>query len=457
MHHSINSILKLLEDGADCKQLEREVFDFSCRIASSMFSQVLQMIDEALLKRKGKDLTVVGFREKTVEMLFGKLTIRRRLYRDKGGSYRFLLDEALGLGRHARISPTLAEAAVLLATYMPFRRVAEVIEQLLPAGTSHMSIYNHFKQAADILDEEDEKRAKALFEDGVIEATGTKQCEHLFVEADGLFIHMQREEKKKAELKLGVAYEGLAPIGAGRYKTLGKVACSGMLTSEAFWRRFSERLTRTYDLGAVKRVSLGGDGASWIKAGRELFTNATFTLDRFHLFRELMRAFPAKLYAQALELAEEADMEGLHKLFEQAKENADEKALKRLDKAKSYLFSNEGGLKKEVPERGLGTMEGQIDKILAHRMKKRGMSWSLDGAHRMGIMLALRENSELASRLRQHHIPVHSPAVVVPQPLSLPKDPGGWLRASLPALTGPHSSRPWVSVLRDVAGLGALA
>lgn len=170
-----------------------------------------------------------------------------------------------------------------------------------------------------------------------------------------------------------------------------------------------------------------------------------------------MRALPAELYAQALELAEAADMEGLQDLFEAAKEKADEKSSKRLDKAKSYLFSNKDGLKKEVPERGLGTMEGQIDKILAHRMKKRGMSWTLDGAHRMGIMLALRENGELDRRLGQTSVPVHAPIVPTPQPLSLPIDPGGWLRASLPALTGPHGSRPWVAALRGIAGLGALA
>lgn len=457
MHHSISSIVKLLEDGADVKHLEKEVFAVACEIASGMFSQILQMVDEVLLKQKDKDLTVVGFREKTVQMLFGRLTVRRRLYRTKDGAYRFLLDEALGLERHARMSPSLAEASAILATYMPFRRVAEVIAKLTPAAASHMGIYNHFRQAADTLDAEDEKRARALFEDGVIEATDAKSVEHLFVEADGLFVHLQREDKKKTELKLGVAYEGLDSIGKGRYKTLGKVAYSGMLSSEAFWQRFSERLTRSYDLGAVKRVSLGGDGARWIKAGAELFRHATFTLDRFHLHRALMRALPAGLHAQALALAKEADMEGLTALFETARETADEKAKKRLDKAKAYLFSNKDGLKKEVPERGLGTMEGQIDKILAHRMKKRGMSWSLDGAHRMAHMLALRENGELVLRLEQTHVPVSSPIAIVPPPLSLPKDPGDWMRASLPALSGPYRNRPWVAVLRGIAGMETFA
>jgi len=69
-----------------------------------------------------------------------------------------------------------------------------------------MMIYNHFEKVAEVLDEQDQRRTKNLFEDGVIEHPGTKVCKKLFIEADGLFIHLQRESKRKAELKLGVSY-----------------------------------------------------------------------------------------------------------------------------------------------------------------------------------------------------------------------------------------------------------
>ncbi|MEW5706628.1 MAG: ISLre2 family transposase [Actinomycetota bacterium] len=457
MENIIGSICTLIKEGVDCKQLEKEVFEFACKMAGNIFSQALQLIDEALLKQKDKDLCVVGFREKTIEMLFGRLTIKRRLYRDSNGSYRFLLDEALGLNKSQRISPTLAEAATVLVTHMPFRKVSEVIGLLLPTHLSHMMIYNHFEKVAEVLDEQDERRANNLFENGVIEHPGTKVSEKLFVEADGLFVHLQRENKRKAELKLGVSYEGLASTGSGRHKTVGKIAVAGMLSSKDFWQRFSERLCRSYDVGEIRAVYIGGDGASWIKGGCDLFKHATFTLDRFHLNREIMRSLPAALHAKAIDLASQADMEGLDTLFSQATANASESQAKRIKKARAYIFANKDGLKKELPERALGTMEGQIDKTLAHRFKKRGMSWTLSGAHRMAHMLCLRENGELFERLQNCHIPADFPAQVSPKSISLPEDPGKWLRASLPALTGPHGSRPWVATLRGIAGLGALA
>ena len=72
-------------------------------------------------------------------------------------------------------------------------------------------------------------------------------------------------------------------------------------------------------------------------------------------------------------------------------------------------------------------------------------------------MLSRRENGELFERLQNCHIPSSFPAAVSSNAISLPEDPAGWMQAHLPAITGPHSNRMRVSVLRDIAGLGALA
>jgi hypothetical protein len=44
---------------------------------------------------------------------------------------------------------------------------------------------------------------------------------------------------------------------------------------------------------------------------------------------------------------------------------------------------------------GLGTMEGNEDKLVANRMKKRGMSWTVQGAQRMAKVLELEANGEV--------------------------------------------------------------
>jgi hypothetical protein len=94
---------------------------------------------------------------------------------------------------------------------------------------------------------------------------------------------------------------------------------------------------------------------------------------------------------------------------------------------KGYLRDNADGLvdyrlqlplteeeRRKLPS--LGTVEGNIDKILARRFKRRGMSWSKDGARRL---------TNLGTE-------------------------GEILNYGLPALSGPHADRPWVQVLRTL-------
>jgi len=45
--------------------------------------------------------------------------------------------------------------------------------------------------------------------------------------------------------------------------------------------------------------------------------------------------------------------------------------------------------------RGLGAIEGNVDKLVANRMKKRGMSWTLKGAQRMARLISLREMGQI--------------------------------------------------------------
>ena len=41
--------------------------------------------------------------------------------------------------------------------------------------------------------------------------------------------------------------------------------------------------------------------------------------------------------------------------------------------------------------RGLGAIEGNVDKLVASRMKKRSMSWTRCGENRMALLINMRE------------------------------------------------------------------
>jgi hypothetical protein len=53
------------------------------------------------------------------------------------------------------------------------------------------------------------------------------------------------------------------------------------MDGKRFWEGFSLNLAKEYDLSRVGKVTVGGDGASWVKEGAELF-GGLYELDRFH-------------------------------------------------------------------------------------------------------------------------------------------------------------------------------
>jgi len=50
-------------------------------------------------------------------------------------------------------------------------------------------------------------------------------------------------------------------------------------------------------------------------------------------------------------------------------------------------------------------IEGNVDKLVANRMKKRGMSWTVKGAQKMARLISLKEMGELHSWITRNNRP----------------------------------------------------
>ncbi len=130
------------------------------------------------------------------------------MYRDGNGKYRFLLDEKMGLDKGCQVSPKVKELATFLCSHFPFQRTEEILRSILPTGISHTSIHRLVARVTDPYLEAEEKELEEVFEDGVIPESEGRVVPYLFLEADGTSVALQREETRRAEVKVGVAYEG---------------------------------------------------------------------------------------------------------------------------------------------------------------------------------------------------------------------------------------------------------
>ena len=200
--------------------------------------------------------------------VLGDMRIERRMYQDEEGEYRYLLDEALGLKKGCQVSPWLESLATCLASYMPYGKCEEVLGRIVPGGLSHPSstgrtIHRLVGRVIDPYVENESKEVAEVFEDGVVPESEGRVVSHLMIEGDGASIALQREEERRAEVKVGIAYEGWEVVGKGRYRLKEKTTYAGIMNGKEFWDRFSLQLAKRYDLAQIGQIIVGGGRGVW--------------------------------------------------------------------------------------------------------------------------------------------------------------------------------------------------
>ena len=153
----------------------------------------------------------------------------------------------------------------------------------------------------------------------------------------------------------------------------------------------------------------------------------------------------------------------------EAMKKAKGEQVQRIAKAYHYLQENSSGLGdyrltlggegKDL--RRTGAIEGNVDKLVVRRMKNQGMSWTVRGIRRLLCMRFLVLEGRLKAWLAREdgretriNVPCKKMHPVVNQ-LSI-QESDAWLKGGLPALRGPHASRPWVKALKSLLEASSL-
>lgn len=458
-----NDLLSVLGAGEDWESV---VYEAVCAGGREIAGQLLGLLDDALYERHDPGWQVDSYRTRVVLTRMGPVSVRRRLYRVPGGKRRrFLLDEAMGWTRGRVLGPSLQTIVLKLVAVMPYRKAVDLLGQLVSQSVGRMTLHRLVQVLGGQVDLEQEATRAAVYEQGQAPPSGTAQAERLFVEADGLVISLQREGKRRGELKRMVASSGRADLGTDKHgrrrrALTGKVSYGGIEPPNVFWERSWLQVAARYDLAHTKQVIVGGDGAQWIRGGLDGVTDGLFQLDRFHLARELRRVLgPTGMLAfQAARAGDDAE---LKRLLGEAWLAAgdDGQRHEELLQLEHYLAANHDALSdwyRRVDPGGdepvrLGAIEANMDKPYAQRFKKRGMSWTTNGAHRLAKVIDLQENGELEATCRRRAQPQvlqrlrpASAASTAPRS-SMPSGPP--FQATFAPRWGPHASRPWVRIL----------
>lgn len=299
-----NSIQHFCTNGV--KNLEKVMVDYSADMTKvaelvqsvtkavtdlglSMIAEEWESYDELLRKRK--DLRagwyIVRKDETTLLTSLGSVTYHKTLFRNKEtGEHEYLLDRIMGIGKHARLTED-AEAKILEeAVQTNYRRGGENAartEDAVSKETVMNKIHSlRFPKA------EPQSRKKTL--------------KYLYIDADEDHVSLQyineKGDIKKPRTntvmpKLVYVYEGISNEN-GRNELINKKHFGGVYEGSKeigeLWGEVREYIEASYDMEAIEKIYINGDGAAWIKSGQKYLNKAKFVLDRYHMQKYIIGA-----------------------------------------------------------------------------------------------------------------------------------------------------------------------
>jgi len=440
-------------EGAGCDEaIQRELK----RLGREVVSDALVVLDDRLSQEVPKDWKNVGKEEREVITALGSVRIRRRVYRDSQRQRHKPLDEVLGLKKYERLSEGVKAKGAYLASEVSYRQAAGMLSWMLDEDINHSRIQEIAWDVGTALAEEERQQQEAIFKRGAAIEAGKIAARTLYGESDGVHIHLQRESKRSAEVRVGIMYTGKRAIGVGRRELENKVCLTALVDDSQEWQ---EMLLKTayanYDLENTTQLVTGGDGNTWVRYSfARLEIKQVFQLDRFHLYRAARRALgynrdTNQLVHRCCTLGLEAVEDELRELLFKAVGTRREK----IGKFANYLYQNADVLidyERRLPEGseyccGLGAIEGNVDKLVVHRMKGRGRSWSRTGAR---AMLALcRHKTELQQKAFRLP-PLHPDEGRNRSTRRSRTKDADWLQRNVPVLHSSAEGRPWVQSLK---------
>jgi len=418
----------------------------------------IKALDDRIAEKLPRGWQNVGTEERWIVSSIGALRYRRRVYLDENKQRRKPLDEILRVERYGRVSERVQEMGSSLACMGTYRLAASQLSWLIKTPISHSAVQRMVWTTGNRIADGEEAESRRVFESGGQVESGKVKAPVLYGESDGVWVHLQREKHKSAEVRVAILSTGRKQIGKDRYRLENKRCITAIgLNSELWQEQIVREAHLSYDLSQTQLLISGGDGNQWVRQSFDrLDIQQEFVLDRFHLHRAARRAFQDR--AEAKHMVTRLRREGFAAVQDELRElieQADGKKKDRLKDFYRYVYNNQDGLldleiRRCTHAACLGGIEGNVDKLVVHRMKGRGCSWRLPG---LRAMLALCRNCDQLKLHAYHYLPTQVPKKIIHRLPNLEVEYSEALQKSMPIFRGPDQDKPWVkSLYRYVHG-----
>jgi hypothetical protein len=444
------------------EELEETIQGIAMETGQEALGMGIKELDDRIAERPPKGWQNVGTEERWLVSSVGAMRYKRRIYLDEKRKRRKPVDELLGIEKYGRMSGRVQEMGASLACMGTYRLAANQLSWLIKTPISHSAVQRMVWTIGNRIADGEEAERRRVFEHGEAIEAGKIKAPVLYGESDGVWVHLQREKRRSAEVRVATISTGRKQIGKDRYRLENKRCITAIGLNSEKWQEQIVRETHLYyDLSETKMLISGGDGNQWVRHSFDrMEIPQEFILDRFHLCRAARQTFhDATEAAQILSQLRQKGFSSVSKELSQRIEQSEGNERQKLKEFYDYIHNNQDGLL-DLKHRGvnlptcLGGIEGNVDKLVVHRMKGRGCSWRIRG---LRAMLALCRNCDDLKQHSYQYLPLvipHKNNYVV-QKLNV--EYSEVIYKTMPILHGPDHDKPWVNNLRKIVhGRGSL-
>ncbi len=375
---------KILQIAVRTEHFEEDIREIVNQTTQAVAGEAFSDFEKRMKASQYPEGVSVRTQERCYRFQRFSIRYRRRSYRLPDGRIWTPLDELLGFSAYQRRTQKAEEQISALAGSLSYRDTAQVNGYVSEQSISPSTVGRVVRRIGQRLTAQ-EQRYQA-------EEPGQIKAPELYCEADGVWIALQKEKQRKMEVRVAIAYTGKQYLSGSRKRLKNKICITSIgLPGQQWQEMIRERLYAHYDLQSTKTLVIGGDGSPWVGTSFDLLgiKNPIRILDPYHVKRAISSSFGTSL----------AVKEVIQQLYSHGFASIEKTLLKacvggpaatakvRLD-CLQYLRSHADEI---IQGFSLGAIESNVGKLVAQRMKTRGVSWSLEGAR---AMLAILEHKK---------------------------------------------------------------
>ena len=354
-----------------------------CELLSGILEETDREIAESRVMRKADGLKVKerGV-SRTVLLPVGEMRYRRTYYETEAGERAYLLDYLVGIEPYERLSKALSAKLVNYAGDISYSKSVKAAG----ASVSRQTVCNRVCALKEIVAD-------------VERLPETPKVLHIFTDED----HVHLNNGKNVMVPIATISEGIDTSNPKRHALIRPLHIAGYgMDAETFNDQVEACLNERYDINAVEKIYVHGDGAARIVSLGKRFPDACHVLDGFHLEKYMKKlghyeGAPQRIGALRTAL-KEGKWETCKKLLKDIYALQDDKRKTGCKEVAGYLWRHRQAIQLRLSLDICGSCtEPIVSHVLSERLSRSPLAWSERGLKNMTMLRVYAKNGGVIS------------------------------------------------------------